>query len=217
MSDDSRTQPRPTSSWERRLIRAATGGDADAQARLLMLYEPMVRRIARDHFLPGGDRDDLAQEARVGVIDAARVWDPRRGVPFSSFARLCAVRETRMAVSSACARKHQILSAAYSLDASAWGHDGDLTEAHEKRVPATIADLACRRDGDPVAVTIAREHLHAVIVRMRSLSPLEREAVALAASDYTHREIADRLHVGVRAVNNALQRARHKLGEPAAA
>ena len=88
-------RPRPTTNWERRLIRSAGRGDAVAQARLLSLYEPMVRRIARRMFLPGGDRDDLAQEARVGVIDAARVWDPRRGVPFSSFAHLCAVREVR--------------------------------------------------------------------------------------------------------------------------
>jgi DNA-directed RNA polymerase specialized sigma24 family protein len=36
----------------------------------------------------------------------------------------------------------------------------------------------------------------------------------MAASDYAHREIAAELHVGVRAVNNAVQRARHKLANP---
>jgi hypothetical protein len=83
MPDHRCTRARPTTIWERRLIRAARRGDAASQARLLSIYEPMVRRIARTLYLPGGDRDDLAQEARVGVIDAARTWDPARGVPFS--------------------------------------------------------------------------------------------------------------------------------------
>jgi hypothetical protein len=36
------------------------------------------------------------------------------------------------------------------------------------------------------------------------------------ANDHSHREIAATLHIRIRAVNNALQRARHKLREPIA-
>jgi RNA polymerase sporulation-specific sigma factor len=114
--DHRRIRARPTTISERRLIRAARRGDAAAQARLLALYEPMVRRIARRLDLLGGERDDLAQEARVGVVDAARTWDPGRGVPFRNFAWLCATREVGMAVSAARAGKHQILTAACSLE-----------------------------------------------------------------------------------------------------
>jgi RNA polymerase sporulation-specific sigma factor len=175
----------------------------------------MVRRIAHTLFLPGGDRDDLAQEARVGVIDAARTWDPHRGVPFSCFARLCAIREARMAVSSACSHKHQVLSRAWPLEPSV-GRDDPSDLDREYLVPE-VARVVGRRDDDPVAVTIAREQLDGVIGRMQSLTAMEREALVLAASDYTHREIADALQVRVRAVNNALQRARHKLGDAVAA
>ena len=73
MSTTQRRQPPPdTPSWERRLVSAAAGGDRDAQHRLLVLYEPMVRYIVRGLYLPGGEREDLAQEARVGLFEAAR-------------------------------------------------------------------------------------------------------------------------------------------------
>ena len=39
----------------------------------------------------------------------------------------------------------------------------------------------------------------------------------LASNDRSHTEIAATLHIRVRAVNNALQRARQKLREPIAA
>jgi RNA polymerase sporulation-specific sigma factor len=211
MPEQSRRSTGQTTSRERRLIGAARRGEPAAQTRLLAVYEPLVRRIARTLFLPGGDRDDLAQAARLGVIDAARCWDPARGVPFGSFARLCAVREARMALSAARARKHQILTRACSLERSAPSEEPDSAE--ESLRPA-VAQIPGRRDDDPVAVTLAREQLRAVIDRLGTLSALERRALAMAAGDCTHREIAAALGVSLRAVNNALQRARHKLADP---
>ena len=124
MPEHSRRAARPTTIWERRLIRAARARDARRAGTLLALYEPMVRRIARMLYLPGGDRDDLAQEARArrdrcGCAGGTRA----RGVPFSNFARLCAVREARMAVTAARARKHQVLTTAYPLERAVVGED----------------------------------------------------------------------------------------------
>jgi RNA polymerase sporulation-specific sigma factor len=215
MPAHSRGRPRPTSIWERRLIRAARNGDPVALTRLLSLYEPMVRRIARTLYLPGGDRDDLAQEARLGVIDAARSWDPARGVPFSSFAWLCAIREARMAVGAARARKHQILNSAFQLDRGPVDDAAVVGLPSGAWLPALSFTIAGRRDDEPEAKTLAREQLRSVVARTHTLTALERRAIGLAASDYTHGEIADELHVGVRAVNNALQRARHKLAAAA--
>jgi DNA-directed RNA polymerase specialized sigma24 family protein len=71
-------------------------------------------------------------------------------------------------------------------------------------------------DHDPVAKLLAREQLRGLIARTRILTPLERRAVLLAANDHTHAEIAAALHIGPRAVTNALQRARDKLRDPLA-
>src|SRR3954454_5784150 len=110
MPPTARTLPRPTTGSERRMILAARRGDAPAQARVLTQYEPMMRLIARRLYLPNDEPEDLAQEARLGLLDAVRPWAPDRGVPFSNFACLCATRESRTAFKAARANKHHVLT-----------------------------------------------------------------------------------------------------------
>jgi RNA polymerase sigma-H factor len=157
------------------------------------------------HFMPGGDRDDLCQQARIGILGAIHAWDPCRRVPFRSFAWLCAVRETRMAVNAARAGKHQPLNDARSLHPVA-GDDGHALED-------TLEATGCP-DADPVAKTLAREQLREIRIRIRTLTDLERRALMLSANDHSHCDAAGALGVGERAVNNALQRARRKLLTP---
>jgi RNA polymerase sporulation-specific sigma factor len=130
-----------------------------------------------------------------------RAWDPKRGVPFRSFAWLCATREARMAVNSARAGKHQPLNGARPLHAT-----GDTGLP----LGDTVEDTG-RPDENPVAKAIAREQLQCIVDRASRLTALERRALALSANDCGHREIASALGVRQRAVNNALQRARRKL------
>ena len=197
--------PTPTPLSEKRLIRAAKRGDRVAQARLLELYEPMVRRISASLAMPGGDRDDLAQHARLGLLDAVAAWDPARRVPFKSFARLCARREAFVALNAARAAKHGPLNGALNLDASV-GRDGRPLEE-------TLA-APDRPDEDPVAKALGREQLDDIRRRAASLTDLEHRALALSANDHAHRDGPELLGVGERAVNNALQRARRKLLQP---
>jgi DNA-directed RNA polymerase specialized sigma24 family protein len=70
-------------------------------------------------------------------------------------------------------------------------------------------------DDDPVAKTLGRERLRAILDGTRALTELERSALELSANDRTHRDSAHELGVGERAVNNALQRARRSLAGPA--
>ncbi len=95
--------------------------------------------------------------------------------------------------------------------------DYDASAQRRQRVRTTGAACVHGGDHDPVAKTLAREQLQALIARTRTLSPLERRALTLASNDRSHNEIAATLRIRVRAVNNALQRARHKLREPLAA
>ena len=171
-TSDEKGQPVPTSLGERRLIRAAKRGDQAAQAELLRCYEPLVRHIARTLYMPGGETKDLAQCARVGILDAMRAWDPKRGVPFRAFAWLCATREARMAVNAARANKHQLLNNAVRF------RGGDPGLALEETLEAGESP-----DADPVAKTVAREQLQCILDRVPKLTTLERRALAMSAND----------------------------------
>jgi hypothetical protein len=78
---------------------------------------------------------------------AIRDWDPERRVPFRNFAWLCAVRESRMAVNAARARKHQPLNGARPLH---------LVDADGPSLQETV-EATGRPDDDPVAKTLGRD------------------------------------------------------------
>jgi RNA polymerase sporulation-specific sigma factor len=181
--------PAPTPR-EIRLICAAQRGDRHAQAGLLVLYKPLVQAIVGGLYLRGGEREDLAQHARLGIVKAIRDWDPARRVPFKPFARLCAIREAKDAYHAGDARKHVPLNAAQPLDAPDRTPDGRRELEHgalEERL------AAIRPDEDPVIKTLARERLRDIRARVPTLTALERDALALSANDRSHREIAGTL------------------------
>ena len=119
---------------------AAGRGNAGARAAV-HAYEPMVRHLAHRFYLPGGEPQDLAEQARIGVIDAARTWDPSSGVPFSSFAWLCATRDVQMLIATARAHKHEILTRAARLGHLARHSDGATVELRCRPCPAPRSRL----------------------------------------------------------------------------
>jgi DNA-directed RNA polymerase specialized sigma24 family protein len=98
-----------------RLVQAAQRGERGAQEDLVRRFDPLVQRVVWKLKLPRGcEREDLAQEARIG-LPAIRAWRPERG-PFPAFADRCATNQALLAIQAASARKHQVLTLATSLD-----------------------------------------------------------------------------------------------------
>ncbi len=143
------------------LIEAAQRGDPAAERELLRRYEPLVQRVVWKLRLPPGcDREDLAQEARVGLAAAIREWQPKRG-PFPAFADRCASNQALLALESECRRKHQLLSRAVSLDACLGG-----ARSADAGRPITLLDvLPAPGDArtDPEARLLVREQLSSVL------------------------------------------------------
>ena len=76
----------------------AQAGDEEAFVRLLARYRPARRQISRRYFLPGGERDDLFQEATIGFWKAIRDYRPETRVPFEHFVDLCVDRQLITAI-----------------------------------------------------------------------------------------------------------------------
>src|SRR3954447_6437089 len=60
--------------------------DPTGQMKLVEQHLPLVRGLARRHAGAGERFEDLVQVGALGLVAAARRYDPARGVPFAAYA-----------------------------------------------------------------------------------------------------------------------------------
>jgi RNA polymerase sigma factor (sigma-70 family) len=219
MATTSHTQGLGTSLHLLALLQAAQSDDRRAMDELLHRYEPLVRAVvARVRAPYGCDREELAQDARLGLLGAIRAWQPDRG-PFGAFAARCARGQVIKALDRAGAHKHQLLSRAISLDSSlAWMAPRDTGE---EMFGASLHDRLASpsRLDQPVAMLLAREELDRVSTALPALTARERAALTGVLNGKSHQQLAVEQGSNSNAVKLSLRRARRKLGaeEPLAA
>ncbi|MEX2503538.1 MAG: RNA polymerase sporulation sigma factor SigH [Egicoccus sp.] len=199
---------RPTGLADEALVDRVRGGDEQAANELLLRYRGFARARVRNYFLVGGDREDVVQEAMIGLFKAIRDFEPGSGTSFRSFAELCITRQVLSAIRSATRHKHGPLNSSVSLD-----------RPHRAGSPRTVAEILPAGDEhDPLTRLVAaddHERLRAVLADV--LSGLESEVLRLYLDGCTYEEIAAQVGRHAKAVDNALQRIKRKLEDRAAA
>ena len=60
--------------------------DKDAVNELLRRHEGLIMSVARRYFVPGGDHEDVRQQAMIGFWKSVRDFTPDAGASFPSFA-----------------------------------------------------------------------------------------------------------------------------------
>jgi RNA polymerase sporulation-specific sigma factor len=150
------------------LAARASRGDGEAFAELAGRYRPLIAFVTR--WPPRGmTREDLRQEALIGLFEACRGHDPARGA-FDKLAGQCVRNRVWTAIRNASTRKQAILIDALSLDHRA-GPDGDGEELTiAERVPGPTSH-------DPAVIAEARERVAEVAAALRVLSPRYRDAL----------------------------------------
>src|SRR5207237_4187787 len=128
--------------------------DTRAAETLLSRYRNFARMKARSYFLAGADRDDILQEAMIGLYKAIRDFQPDRQASFRAFADVCITRQLITAIRSARCRKHQPLNSYVSLSKP--------LEAEEDHDRALLDVLQGPWVLDPAEVVIATEDLGAI-------------------------------------------------------
>lgn len=185
------------------LIAAARGGDRTAEDLLYEKYKHFIRGRARSYFLVGADREDIIQEGMIGLYKAIRDFNPDKTGSFRSFAELCVTRQMITAIKTATRQKHIPLNSYVSLNKPIY------TEGPER----TLIDvISAARVSDPEENFISQEAYAAMEKQLReSLSPLERDCLALYLEGRSYVEIAGLLNRPTKTIDNALQRIKHKL------
>ena len=175
-----------SSSRERELALLARAGDDRAFTMLVALCEPMLRaQVARFRF-PASEAEDAEQEGLLGLLSAVRTFDPARDVLFRTYA-------------SACVRNRLL---------SFWRRRAAEVPLEDVRVAADVEDFSA----DPAALVQEKEEASHTLQRMRDVLSEREYAVLLRYLDgHSYTTIAAQLQISLKAVDNALQRARAKL------
>ncbi len=193
----------------RRLVQAARRGDGRAENELARRYEPLVQHVVWALKLPRWcEREDLAQEARLGLVIAMRAWRPERGA-FPAFARRCVRNQALLAVISASRRKHRALNLAVSLEVEPAEHAAD-----RRRPPLRLVGgfaMPHNYRSDPESRLLAREQLDSVLHALPTLTASERAAISGRLSGHTTVQLAQALSLTPKAASQAAHRARRKL------
>jgi RNA polymerase sporulation-specific sigma factor len=199
-----KTDPRPEPD-DLYLVARSKGGDGEATDRLIRRYHGFVRLKASSYFLVGGDSDDLIQEGLLGLYKAIRDFRTDRESSFRNFAELCITRQIITAVKAATRNKHSPLNQYVSFGQSP-AANGESETTMEEILPGPSAF-------DPVNQAISAEELASLVTHLRgALSEIESSVLGFYLEDRSYEEVAELLGTDTKAVDNALQRVKRKVG-----
>ena len=86
------------SGLDEQLWLASQNGDSEALRHLITRYDRLATSLCGSYCAAGMEREDLLQEAYLGLLKAIRSFQPEKGIPFSAFAGLCMKRQLISAV-----------------------------------------------------------------------------------------------------------------------
>lgn len=159
----------------------------DRQAALSLISKYICTIEARAGSFVGGVYDDLIQEGLMGLMKAVQTFDAEKEVKFATYAITC----IRNRMISAFNKDKASLEEISGEDDEASGHD-----------PADI----------PENIVLEKERMNEIFNKIYSaLSELEWRVFQFYLSGLAYNQIALKLGVSVKTVNNAMQRVRRKL------
>lgn len=175
------------------LAEISKDGDDNAFNELVIRYLGIIRFIARKYSAQGYEQNDFVQEGLLALLYACNTYDRQGGSSFGSYVSLLVERRFITIIRSSQSKKAVPGSALIALD----GLSEELTDVVRT----------------PEEQLMDKEQLRQVLKRLRALlSAREYEVLMLFASGLSYSNISKRLNISEKSVDNALQRARRKVG-----
>lgn len=175
------------------LAEFSKNGDDNAFNELVIRYLNKIRFIARKYSAQGYEQNDFVQEGLMSLLYACKTFDAHGGSSFGRYVSLIVERRYISIIRSSQSKKAVPDAMLIHID----GYDGELTDYL----------------GDPEKQLEYKEQLDQVMKRLNALlSAREYEVLMLFASGLSYSKISHKLNISEKSVDNALQRARRKIG-----
>ncbi len=169
------------------LVKRAANGDEEAFAAVMRRMTPMIKAQIHRFQHIGADEDDLAQECLVGLLTAVRHYRDDVGAAFTTFACTCI--------------HNRLVSMARRYGAKL---QRERPLESDSQVPDT-------NSSNPENRLLEQEGFSQLQAQLQQrLTPLEHAVLLARLSDQTYEQIATRLGVSKKTVDNAVQRLRRK-------
>ena len=186
------------------LIERAQNHDDIAMEELFREFKPKVIAISREYFLIGADFDDLIQEGMIGLYKAVNVYDKTKNHNFGAFASLCIHRQLQNAVKQYNRKKNSPLNAYLPIE-----YFGGVEQSGDKKnVKLIIVD-----DTSDFEQNFIDKEMNAIMIsRVKDLlDETQFKLLKMFLNGATYSEMATRLNLTTKQVDNMLQAIKKKL------
>lgn len=189
---------------EQELVEKIKKGDEIAEKYLYTRYSNIVKRIVSAFFIIGGDKDDLFQEAMIGLVHAVNKYNCNINDNFRYFAELCIRRQIITAIRNSKGYEKNLLNNCISLyEYSNLEQENNLLDKY------IIKDCL-----NPENVIMIKEEINNYYyIKAKFLSNFERAVLTEYENGKTYQEISIALKKDIKSVENALQRVRKKINK----
>ena len=184
------------------LLECIQNGDEIALDYLISKYQSLVNNKISRYFIVGGEKEDIMQEGLIGLFKAIKNYKPDKQNSFKSFASLCIERQIITAIKTSNRQKHMPLNSSISLNNAI--NDDDTYNSFMEIVDVGNAE-------DPLDTLTKKEYYSYIKTKIdHNLSDFEKKVLYNYIDGKSYTNIADKLDMSVKSVDNAIQRIRKK-------
>lgn len=193
---------------EQLIAKIRQGDDVSGREECLMRrYKPLVSYLAKDFFLPGGEREDLIQEGMIGLLKALETYREEQGSSFRHFAQICVLGQMKTAIKASQRVKHSWVKDFISLDEKP-------KKKNDEFQPPLIETVKAGKNNDPEQLFLHKEYLEKIHKKVQEdFSAFEQKVFYLYLQGMDYKTIANILDRSPKSVDNGLQRIKQKMIE----
>ena len=192
--ENQKTQPDFSSFSDAELSLEIKKGNQAAFEEITNRYRGLISTIALNYSAVGFDQSDFMQEGLIALLNACKAFrTDEKKASFKNFAAVCISNRFLSVI-----RKQNTKS----------------TIPTDKLVPIEDIEISDNNRQNPETLIMEQENSKDFRKFLRNkLSPLEQNVLRLYLSGFSYTEIANKLSVSSKSVDNALVRIRRKIAE----